>query len=461
MQYYGTRLSENISRREPEGYLLCLNVPVARTGVQEYLPEELGLPLSSFFLPSGSGAEGGIEGDRKALHTVPVLRPEAEVFSPETVASFEGMPVTDGHPPDGVTVDNIRALQKGHAHNVRRGSGDESDLLLADLIITDEGLIEAILGGKREISCGYTYELCEENGRYIQRRIRGNHVAVVDAGRAGHRVCIRDEQPSIDARHSRSGDGERRSDHKATIPERRKTIMNKSLLKKLTRMAKDGDTEAIEVLAEMAEQLVGPGNAETVVAVAAEPESETPAPAAGQPAGNPAPEESEPESARDDDALAAIVERLDRLIALLSPAGTDEEPEENPGALTAAQIEQVVAEVVENGVENGEDPGTIAETVAEVVAPEASAVIGPDGEGDCDRPLTAGDALRAALKSIRPALKRMSPAERVKVCADISAGLRKTGDSRVYAGMLSASRPQADPAELGERIMKARNINRR
>jgi len=43
MHYYGTRLSENISRREPEGYLLCLNVPVARTGTQEYLPEELGL----------------------------------------------------------------------------------------------------------------------------------------------------------------------------------------------------------------------------------------------------------------------------------------------------------------------------------------------------------------------------------------------------------------------------------
>ena len=42
--YYGTRLSENISRREPEGYLFCLNVPVARTGTQEYLPEELGLP---------------------------------------------------------------------------------------------------------------------------------------------------------------------------------------------------------------------------------------------------------------------------------------------------------------------------------------------------------------------------------------------------------------------------------
>ncbi len=62
MHYYGTRLSENISRREPEGYLLCLNVPVARTGTQEYLPEELGLE-------SGPGL-------------VEVHRPEAEVFSP-------------------------------------------------------------------------------------------------------------------------------------------------------------------------------------------------------------------------------------------------------------------------------------------------------------------------------------------------------------------------------------------
>ncbi len=56
MHYYGTRLSENISRREPEGYLLCLNVPVARTGTQDYLPEELGLVrnLSRRDSPPGS-----------------------------------------------------------------------------------------------------------------------------------------------------------------------------------------------------------------------------------------------------------------------------------------------------------------------------------------------------------------------------------------------------------------------
>ncbi len=55
MQYYGNRLSENISRREPEGYLLCLNVPVARTGTQDYLPEELGLATGSFSFASGPG----------------------------------------------------------------------------------------------------------------------------------------------------------------------------------------------------------------------------------------------------------------------------------------------------------------------------------------------------------------------------------------------------------------------
>ena len=244
MHYYGTRLSENISRREPEGYLLCLNVPVARTGFQDYLPEELDIRQENN-LP----AEGG---------PISVYRPEEEVFSPACIASFEGMPVTNDHPPDGVTIENIRRLQKGHAHNVRRGTGEESDLLLADLIITDPALIEAILHeGKREISCGYTYELCRENGQYVQRQIRGNHVAVVDAGRAGPRVSIRDREPRGSRSHSMSH----------FQPERRNP-MNKSLSRLLARMAKDGDVEAV---AEMIEELITPeGSApESVVPVAA------------------------------------------------------------------------------------------------------------------------------------------------------------------------------------------------
>ena len=277
MTYFGTRLSENISRREPEGYLICLNVPVARTGVQEYLPSELGLP----------------EPDDRLI---PVCRPEEEVFSPACVASFEGMPVTDDHPsaPDGVTAENSRYLIRGHAQHVRRGSGAESDLLLADLMITDPVLVEEILTGKREISCGYTYTLCEEDGKLIQREIRGNHVAVVDTGRAGPRVSIRDQEPkgaaaklqctsapaSPDSGPGRSARG--LPDHSAGRPARaitpgadgrsgskvypgstsdhfeRSSMMKKKSLwraKLMARMAKDGDVDGLaELITETMEE---------------------------------------------------------------------------------------------------------------------------------------------------------------------------------------------------------------
>ena len=243
--YFGTRLSENISRREPEGYLICLNVPVARTGVQEYLPEELGLP------PDDA--------------PVPVYRPAEEVFDDACMASFEGMPVTDDHPrtAEGVTAENIRYLQKGHAHNVRRGEGKEADLLLADLIITDPDLQAEILGGKREISCGYNYTLAREGGRYLQRNIRGNHIAVVDAGRAGPRVAIRDHaKPQTPGKTlKKTLNKERRTNTMKTTrntpraADRRRTHRDPYALRTarlMARMARDGDTaELAEMIAEM------------------------------------------------------------------------------------------------------------------------------------------------------------------------------------------------------------------
>ena len=310
MQYYGNRISENISRREPEGYLLCLNVPVARTGMQEYLPEELGL---------GSGP-GFIQ----------VYRPEEEVFAPETMASFEAVPVTNDHPRDGVDLDNIRRLQAGHAQNVRRGSGEEADLLLADLVITDERLIEAILNGKREISCGYTYELAEENGRYIQRKIRGNHIAVVDAGRAGSRVSIKDHMGS---KGKAPGASFPVQDNQTF--ERRKGFMKKGLGKILARMAKDGD---VETVAEFIEEMIGESTEEAVNGSAIGPSAEE---TAAAPVVVEAP--AAKEVIVDEDTAAGIIERLDKLIALLSaaPAGDEE-----PGALAEAEeIAEIIEEV--------------------------------------------------------------------------------------------------------------------
>ena len=427
MQYYGNRLSENISRREPEGYLLCLNVPVARTGTQDYLPEELGLA-------SGPGL-------------ISVYRPEEEVFAPETLASFEGMPVTNDHPLEGVDIENIRRLQMGHAHNIRRGTGEESDLLLADLIITDERLIEAILNGKREISCGYTYELSEENGQYIQRKIRGNHIAVVDAGRAGHRVSIKDKKPN----------------------ERSSVSMKKSLTKLLARMAKDGDVEAV---AEFIEEMI-------------EGEPETPAEAVAEVVEEVAEAATEPEVVVetpegtevtvDEETISGIIERLDRLIELLTPApaATDEDPEELPAEEVAEVIEEVIEAVEEAESAEALHDDNAAEEVAEIVEailePDVSTTLEEVVEGDEDpddpEQTCGADALRAALNAAAPRLAKMSRKQRRKAAADIAARVQKTRRKGANHGYDRATKPR--PAKdsgnaynaLGKRIMAARNAN--
>ena len=425
MQYYGTRLSENISKREPEGYLLCLNVPVARTGIQEYLPGELGLP-------PGSGAAG------KSPGLVPVLRPETEVFSPAAIASFEGMPVTNDHPPEGVDISNIRALQKGHAHNVRRGSGKEADLLLADLIITDPALITAILeDGKREISCGYTYELCEEAGQYVQRKIRGNHVAVVDAGRAGSRVSIKDHQP-----------------------ERRKANMKTSLSRVLARMARDGDAETV---AEIIEEMIEPE------AEAAEEIAEAVAETAG-PEEAPVVENAETVIAVDENEVAGILERLDRIIGLLEAPAADEAL--TPAGAEAAEeaVVETIEKAIETAAEESGDPVTaeITEAMEEILDPVASVILEAEedeSEQGLPETLQTGDALRAALSAVRPALARMPKEVRQKVAGDIAARIRRTRPrgttgADAYAALASARRRTAPAsAELGRRIMEKRNAN--
>lgn len=170
--YYGNELSPN-QIETIEGFLICKNVPIARTGVQIYTARDLNL-----------------DGDPERLITV--NRYETDVFETAAVASFEGKPVTDGHPPEEVEPYNFASYAKGHIQRVRR----EGELLLADLYINDPVLINDVRNGvKREISCGYICEYVPDGNGFKQTKIRGNHVAVVPRGRAGHEVSIRDEAP--------------------------------------------------------------------------------------------------------------------------------------------------------------------------------------------------------------------------------------------------------------------------
>jgi hypothetical protein len=180
--YYGDVLSPNMTMT-PEGFLICRNVPIARTGDQDYLARELQL-----------------EGDGERI--VRVHRSPGEVFDGAAMASFEGKAVADDHPGDDVRPDNYASYSKGHVQNVHR----DGAYMVADLHVTDPALIEEIRGGnKREVSCGYhcMYEPAGD-GSYNQTRIRGNHVAVVRNGRAGKAVSIKDSAPAEQNERSKS-----------------------------------------------------------------------------------------------------------------------------------------------------------------------------------------------------------------------------------------------------------------
>jgi uncharacterized protein len=161
-------------RLTPEGFMVCEGVAIARTGEQRYHKSEL--PLD----PDTAGE-------------ITVNRPPEEVFSANTIASFEGKPVTVEHPNEFVTPGSWKTHAVGTVQNVRQGKGIEDDMLIADLLITDGEAIAYVNRKRPELSCGYDAEYEQTMlGHAIQRNIIGNHVALVDRGRAGSRCAIRD-----------------------------------------------------------------------------------------------------------------------------------------------------------------------------------------------------------------------------------------------------------------------------
>lgn len=162
----------------PEGYL-CVKGIAARTGVYQYVSTELELPGPA--------------------RIVNVYRPPEEVFSPESMATYIDKDVTNDHPDDLVNSTTFREVSVGHVRGVER----DGDNLVVDMIIKDQSAIDDIQSGKAELSPGYTAEYVEESGQapdgtayeFVQRDIKINHNAVVDAARAGKVARIFDHKP--------------------------------------------------------------------------------------------------------------------------------------------------------------------------------------------------------------------------------------------------------------------------
>ena len=193
------------------------------------------------------------------------------------MASFEGKPVTNDHPPGIIGPDDVRLYEMGHAENIRRGTGDLADYILADLHIHDRELIDAIQGGKREVSCGYECDYVQdEDGSYSQKNIRGNHIAVVDRGRAGKRAAILDSEINQPAGN----------------PPERKVTMKSKILELFGLAAKDRSPEEIAQMAQDAASVMDGGE-----------EGE------GQPAAKETPKEGE--STKDGDYKEKLFESID------------------------------------------------------------------------------------------------------------------------------------------------------
>ena len=415
--YFGSRISDHILKT-PEGFLICKDVPIARTGTQQYRGCEFGGPVAD-----------GIYN---------VQRPEAEVFDRAAVASFEGKPVCDEHPEEDVTPDNYGRYMKGVCRDVRRGDGDLSNCLVADLVIYDADLIGKIEAGKREISCGYD---CLWNptsdSSYDQLEIRGNHVAVVDRGRAGHKVAIRDT-----ADDTKGG-----------------TKMSKSLIGRILRaLARDESTTPEDM--EAAAKLAGSSDAEPRPQPAPAPAPAapaTPAPAAvPQPENKPAAmdEATEARFKKIEDALEAISSKL-------NPAQPAAEPKKD--ALDALEEElQNKAPAAAPAPAGDEDD--VIEPPEDINAQDAAPE--EDVEGECaPNAKEARDAAMALIKNLKPAVAAIPNEAQRKRAADSLAILIKGSmqqDSQ-YGELMQMRRHSAaqdskpDDYALGREIAKKYN----
>lgn len=416
--YFGSKISPNMTRTE-ENYLICHNVPIARTGWYEYQASEIGV--------------GGDE-------VINVYRSEDEVFSKAAMASYESKIVTNEHPPDLLTSEDSQRYCKGAVRNVRRCK-KEDDLLLADLIIYDKKLINEIENGKREVSCGYSCTYKEnEDGSYSQVDIRGNHVAVVDAGRAGRRVCIKDSE-------NKKKEGSRMENNKKYVYPKKKQSTGSKFLRAigLKHLAMDADPEDLSDLMDEVSEEYSQEKARDS-------------------------EESKKEDTTNDESpqIAALNEKIDKLASVVESlvANKDEETPEDA-------IDTIISEIEDSAEKETDDDE--AEVVGDEEIPDG-VVSDPDNRPVNPIPNADSKAMIEMLRAVKPIIASIEDKQKKQVATDsITKAFRKATEKvstkkNSYSDIMNAQKKQSlDNAlkqkqtqnyeNLGEEIAKKYNAN--
>ena len=165
------------------GFWRIKNNPLSKEGVFPYL----GSQISSELEPN---------------KIYKVYRPMSEISAPETIESFDGIPLIDEHEMLG---EGFTKYDDRPAGGIVYHTHAENGKLYGDIRIFSEQLKDEIESGKKELSMGYSCRYEPEKGvfndeyyDFIQRDLRGNHVALVNRGRMGSDVRVYDQNITFD-----------------------------------------------------------------------------------------------------------------------------------------------------------------------------------------------------------------------------------------------------------------------
>lgn len=170
---------ESARKVDLNGWVTIEGNPISKEGVYDYLGSQI----------------PGYTGDPNDI--VKVYRPMEELMRPETIESFKLLPFIDDHtwlgekgidagslPFTGITGEQVYA---------------DAPYLRSNLKMFSEEMKADIIAGKVELSPGYLYDVYLQPGvwngqpyQYVQRNLRGNHLALVMTGRTGVDVAVMD-----------------------------------------------------------------------------------------------------------------------------------------------------------------------------------------------------------------------------------------------------------------------------
>lgn len=174
--------SESAREYDFNGWAEIQGNPISKVGVFPYTGAQINLP--------------GL--DPNKIYNV--YRSEEELASENTINSFRLLPLTDEHAMLGSEDDGLLPPEQKGVHGViGQDVFYENGYLKGNLKIFSEKLANLIDNGKKELSIGYRCEYDIQSGNYdgtpydvVQRKIVGNHIALVDEGRSGPDVSVLD-----------------------------------------------------------------------------------------------------------------------------------------------------------------------------------------------------------------------------------------------------------------------------